>query len=157
MSIFYIKDIKNIEDILSEKEKKMSKFVKKLLAGVKIKFGKFAKNGNIIVLPMKENQIVSDKKIKKIIENMLKKNICKTVVLNKNLNGNEELKNVLNSHNVNILDGRYLFRFLIFNIVDFILEKQSKKIQDIGLSVMINELDEINIKSIFILAKRVKR
>lgn len=157
MSIFYIKDIKNMEDILNDREKKLPNFIKKVMANLKIRFGRVSKNGNIIVLPIRENHEISIKKLKKIIRNVTKKNICKSIVLNKNLNCNCELKNVLYSHNIDVLNGRYLFRFLIFNIIDFILEKKNKKIQDIELSIMLNELDEINIKTIFIFAKRVKR
>lgn len=157
MSILYIKDIKKSEEILSEKEKKLPQFMRNILVILKIRLSIFQKNNNLIILPIRENQELSTKKIEKIIKNIMKKNVLKTVVLNKRLNNNEQFKNILNSHNIDILNGRYLFRFMIFDIVNFILDKKNKKLQDIELSIMVNELDEINIKTILVFARKVKR
>jgi hypothetical protein len=153
LNIFYIKELKNFEDILSKKEKMLPKYVRKVIAWFKIKFVKANLEKNVIILP----DVSKDKKLKKTLSKMINDNNIKTVVLSKNLNDNEKLKIFLNSYNIDILDGRYLFRFMIFDVVNFILEKKSKKLQDIELSLMLNELDDINIKTIFKFAKNVKR
>lgn len=157
MSIYYIRNMRNYEELLSDREKRLPRCANKICACFKIVFSRFTKKGNIIILHLKENQKISINKIQKLVADIVKKEKCKSVVLSKKLNNNEELKNILNSYNIEILNGRYLFRFLIFDILDFILKKINKKIQDMELSVMVNELDEINAKSIFLLAKKVKR
>ena len=157
MNIFYIKEFKCYDEILNAREKNFPKFIKKIWAGLKIKFGKFNLEDNILILPINKNKKVSNKKLQKIMKRIVKSNAVKCVVLSKELNLNDEFKCLLNSFNIDILDGRFLFRFVVFYVIDFVLEKRNKKIQDIELSLLLNELDDINMRTIFEFAKKVKR
>lgn len=157
MNIFYIKEFTSSNEFLNKPVWSFPNCIKKLWASLKIRCGKFDEKDNIITLPVSEPSLFSLKKSEKLVKKMIKKYECKTVVLSKNLNSNEIFKNILNSHNVNILDGRYLFRFLVFDMIDDVLNKKGKMVQDAEISIMLNEADDINVQSIFLLAKKAKR
>ena len=75
----------------------------------------------IIIEPnLKDKKII--KIVKKIIKICRKRNI-KNVVLSKNLQKNEVFVNQIKSSGIIIFDGKWLFNYLVYETVDFILEK----------------------------------
>lgn len=111
---------------------------------------------NTIILPiyenMKEKQIekIADK-TKKIID---KFSNSKKVVLSKDIQIEEKYINYLNTYGVEIKNGRWLFEILLTNIVEYIIEKQ--KIEKANISILINDLTEIELENIKTLAKKYK-
>ena len=84
--------------------------------------------------------IFSDTKISKYkIKRLTKKTVGKledeginNIALSKKLEENEILKNSFYSNNINILDGRFLFKCLSHEIIEYILKKRNKKLQERG-------------------------
>lgn len=113
-------------------------------------------NGNFINLPINEKSKLSNKKVKKIIKK-LKENNIRTVVLSKYLEHIEELKNEIYSNNINILEGRYLFKLLIKESIEYICKKSNKKMEDLEISFLTNDANNLNKQIILALSQKVKR
>lgn len=112
----------------------------------------------ILTLPINENLL--DKKTEKIskkLNKMLYIDSIQNVVLSKNLMQNQVLKNKLYEKNINILDGRNLFSILANKTIEKICESTELKIEELEISILVNENNEINILNITEIAKSVKR
>ncbi|MGN1302018.1 MAG: hypothetical protein ACI4U9_05835 [Clostridia bacterium] len=105
-------------------------------------------------LPIKEDKI-KEKKIKKLVKQMQKYKI-KTAVLSENLYNIEILKNELYSMNINILDGKYLFKLLTEETIKYICKKTNTNEEKIELSFLTNDVNNINKEIIKGLAEQVK-
>ena len=104
-----------------------------------------------------------DKKIKKInrvskkLNKILYNNDVQNIVLSEELYKQEELKNILYSNNINILNGRKLFNYLAYETLEYILEKQGKEIKETEVSILVNDNNDINLKNISLIANEAKR
>lgn len=106
-------------------------------------------------LPISVNNKIKDKKIIKLVEQLEKYKI-KTVVLSNGLDNIQVLKNNLYARNIDILDGKYLFKLLTVDIFNYLCKKIKLKIEQIEISVFINDLSYINKEIIIDLAEKVK-
>lgn len=126
MNICYIKETEETCD-----------FVKRILVKIKRIFNivelKKDNEKTIMILPILKSSKIKDKKIKKISKKINKKlydgNI-ENVVLSNILSNNILLKQKLYEQNINILNGRYLFNLLIPEVIEYILKRQKKKIEN---------------------------
>lgn len=109
MSIVYIKEYEN--------NNKIKRSIANIFHYIKIeeKFGK-------IFYSIAINEKKKNVKLNKKVNEYLTDNNVNTVVLSSNLLKNEELKNALYANNINILDGRKLFKFLSYDILKKIYE-----------------------------------
>lgn len=113
---------------------------------------------NICYLPF-----LPDKKIKRInrvskkLNKILYKNDVQNLVLSEELYKQEELKNILYSNNINILNGKKLFNYLAYETLEYILEKQGKEMKKTEVSILVNDNNEINLKNISLIANEAKR
>ena len=96
------------------------------------------------------------KKAKKILK-ILNKNNVRNVVLSKEVQKNEILINYLNSSNVNIFNGRWLEKYLAYEIVKYILIKKNMKEEETEIAILINQIDEVSTENIKLFAKEFKR
>lgn len=78
------------------------------------------------------------------------------IVLSKELYQIEEFKNQLYNKNINILDGRWLWNYLIEESINYISNKKDILIQEQEVSIMTNDNSEINLKNIIRLSQKVK-
>ena len=101
------------------------------------------------------NNKIKDKKIKKLVEQLEKYKI-KTAVLSEELYNIEVLKNNLYAKNINILDGKYLFKLLTEEIINYLCTKIKRNTEKIELSVLTNDASSINKQIIIDSAKKVK-
>ena len=117
--------------------------------------------GKIIYnLPLYETSIIKDKKIKKIA-----KKICKilyqkdidNVVLSNKLTSNDLFKAILYENNINILNGRKLFGYLIYDVVNYILKRQNKTEQTQEITILVNDINKQKIENIILFAKKFRR
>ena len=118
-------------------------------------------DGNIklYILPITKNIKYSRRLIKRItrkIVQYLEKDGTNRVVLSKQLNDFDIIKNNLYSQNIHILDGRYLFKILSIKILAYILELKNTKIENNEVYICINDINDINEKIIINIAKKVK-
>ena len=111
---------------------------------------------NTIFLPMEE-EMKGHKieklamKTKKIIQ---KYSNSKKIVLSKELQNEQLYINYLNSYGLEIQNGRWLFEILLPEVVEYIINK--KKIEKINISIMINDLTDIEFENIKTLARKYK-
>lgn len=115
-------------------------------------------NRNIIYIPI--NNKTAKRKVKKVAEKLSKylyESNVKNVVLELELMKNEELRNILYSYNIHILDGTRLSKFLIHNVVKKIYKYKNKKIETGELTVLANDNNDVTVENIMILSKRIKR
>lgn len=97
-----------------------------------------------------------EKNIKKVINKLLKTDIT-NVVLCKELYENKSLINALNANNINIFDGRWLEKYLSILILDHIVKRKDIKKEETEIAITVNQLTDLSIETIKILAKQHKR
>lgn len=111
-------------------------------------------NRTFLELPINEDKI-KERKIKKLAKQMQKYKI-KTAILSEKLYNIEILKNELYAMNINILDGKYLFKLLIEEIIQYICKKTNINIEKTEVSFLTNDVSNINKEIIISLAEKVK-
>lgn len=109
---------------------------------------------NTIILPI--NEKMTEKKIEKLAMKTYKKitkiSNSKKIVLSKEMKEEEKYINYLNTYGMEISEGRWLFEILLTDIVKYITEKQ--KIEKANISILINDLTDIEFNNIKILAQK---
>ena len=65
--------------------------------------------------------------------------------------------NNLNSNNINIFDGRWLEKYLAYDIVEYVLDKRKIKKEQTEVSILINQIDDTAIQNIKLFSKEFKR
>lgn len=145
----YIKSTKDYMDFFYENSKLPNK-VKKIIFKIKSLFGKFfvkkIPNGELIILPG------NSKALKKNLAKFLKVYSVKTVCLSKDLEEDEFFK----ESNLNILNGKWLYKYLIFNYIKYISSQQDNKLQEMEVSFLINKITELDLENIEETAKAIK-
>lgn len=111
---------------------------------------------NTIIVPINENTNKKQvekiaKKTNKIISKMTS---SKKIVLSKKIQQEEQYVNYLNSYGLEISDGRWLFEILLINIVEYLIQK--REIEKVSISILINDLTEIEFENIKLLANKYK-
>lgn len=112
-------------------------FVKRIVVRLKRLFNiielKKDNGKTIIVLPLFKSNKIKDKKLIKISKKITKKlydSNIENIVLSKYLENNIILKQKLYCENINILNGRYLFNLLVPEVIEYLLKRQKKKIEN---------------------------
>lgn len=98
----------------------------------------------------KERNII--KVIKKLI-----KNGTTNVVLSKELCENRDLINAINSSGIDIFDGRWLEKYLVFEILDYVIKQIGLKKEEIEFAITTNEITDTSIEIIRTLATQYRR
>ena len=121
-------------NILFVEENDKKCLIKKVFKEVELKENKIIINKDI-------DKIKINKKIKIIgkIRNILNKSESNLIVMSSKLKKNEEFLNLIYSCNIDILDGRKLFRMYIFEIVDLISKKIKKTKRECRIALLSNE------------------
>lgn len=142
MAIFFLQEIKELNKYKLKKNNILNKIEEEI-----------HEDKVLLNLPIQENA-----KLKKIIKlvNKLEKYNIKTAVLSNKLNKIENLKNVLYSRNINILNGTHLFKLLIEDVVNYICEECNRKIEKTEISILTNEASNLNKEIIIRFAEKVK-
>ena len=161
--MWYIKETEETKEILGENAQKFPLIFKRILYIIKNKLCivnvKEIEDKIICIIPfVKENKITPKiaEKISRKINKLLDKNNVKNVVLSEHLNSIETLVNSLQTNNINILDGRWLFKYEIIDIVNYIAETSNKKIENLKISILINDKHDVDEQNIILLANTVK-
>lgn len=152
LKIIYIKETQKTCDIIKEIILKIKYFFNKIDV-------KYEGNKIIYYLPVIQDKNINKNKIKKISKKIIKnleKDSSNNVILSIYLNTLTELKNNLYSENINILDGRYLFKCLTKEAIEYILKIKDEDIRKTEISILVNDLNEFNQNLIIDLAKEVR-
>ena len=146
-----------------KESKKNKKFLKNIKIKLKCIFNKIDIINNeekiILCLPVFKEKKLSKYRIKRLtksIINKLEQNKTSNVVLSNYLNQEILFKNYLYSNNINILDGRFLFKCLYSKIIEYILNIKKEKIQNSEIWITLNDFTDINKEIIIDIAKNVK-
>lgn len=111
---------------------------------------------NTIILPIDEN--TNEKQIEKIAtktNKIIKKySTSKKIVLSKEICKEQKYINYLNTYGLEIQDGKWLFEILLPEITEYIVNK--KKIEKTNISILINDLTDLEFENIKILARKYK-
>lgn len=97
-----------------------------------------------------------EKNVSKIIKAMIKNNID-YVVLSKTLTENKNFINALNANNIKIFNGRWLEKYLTFEILEYVINQKGIKKEETEIAITTNEITDLTIETIKILAKQYKR
>ena len=97
-----------------------------------------------------------DKNISKVIKKIKKSDIS-SVVLEKQLHENKNFINALYANDIKIFDGRWLIKYLSFEILDYIMDKIKIKKEETEIAITSNEITDLTIETIKILSKEYKR
>lgn len=127
----------NDEDFLTDKEKKCTSFIRKIKVFIRkniIKIFEYEISGRSVLVLSKINKSTY-KKLKKEFLLDVTKNVC----ISDELLLNEEFKNFLKEQNLNILDGRWLFKYLSLNIIEYIVFNKNENIEEQEISILVNQ------------------
>lgn len=150
-NVIYVDYLDSYLDILNYK---FSKWFRKCIYTFFNFLGYVKQKDNVLTLMCVENDEIN----KRMINNLLKK--VKHINTNNIVIAEKLLKNVefisLFERNFNILDGRWLYKFLIFNIIQKIGLIQNKKINEYEVTVLCNSPTEIVFENIKKLSQNCK-
>lgn len=153
MLAFLASQIKTLNILFVEQNDKMNP-IKKWFYPIEIKKNIMALNTNLEKMSLRK-KIKLSQKVKKTLD---EKN-CKTVVASTIIKKNKEFMNLLYSNNIEIIEGKWLFKMLIYDIVDYILNKRNKVKEKSEITITVNRcsnwIEEI-IKNLAINSKAVK-
>lgn len=125
MKIIFIKETEETCDIIRRIIIKIKKFLN--IVNVENK-----SNNTIYYLPIFKSSKISKRSTKRLslkINSLLEKEGSNTIALSEHLQNNQLLKNNLYSENINILDGRYLYKCLSYEIIKYIFKIKNKKME----------------------------
>lgn len=119
------------------------------------------------IIKMQENKLflpitakTSEKQIEKLAQKtkkiISKYSNSKKIVISKKLQEELTYINYLNSYGLDISDGRWLYEILATDIIKYIIEKKKIKKEETTISILINDLTEIELENIKILAENYK-
>ena len=113
-----------------------------------------------IILPMANNEKITLKKAQKLAKNtnkILKKAHGNQVVVSKLIKNQEEYLNYLNSYNIRIVQGKWLFELLANDVLEYIVDKKRLKKEQIKVSILVNDMSDIMLENIKQIIRQYKR
>ena len=115
-------------------------------------------NKTFFILPITSNTKLNKRKIRKLANGIFKKLYMldiEDIVLSEYLFNIELLKNILYEQKIDILDGKNLFKYLSYNILEYIYKYKKKGIEEV--SILVNDLTKKNKQNIIYIATKIKR
>lgn len=118
--------------------------------------------GNRIILPIKEKYKSKEKKIKteqelyKKTKKIIDKANSKKVILSKKVQNLKTYVNSIQSLELDIVNGKWLFFMVIPEVLEYIIKKEKIKKQDTDIHILINDVNDNTIKLIKIVSKTYK-
>ena len=115
-------------------------------------------DNNHIILPIAKTNIDEKTSYKLAIKTktILDKTNSKKIVLSKKIKEQTTYVNYLYSYNYEIVDGKWLFQILIFDVLEYVIKKLKIKKDDIKLGVLVNDISDLAIYAIVELVKEYK-
>lgn len=92
----------------------------------------------------------------KKLDKYLKVNCVKNVCISDELRTNKEFKDFLLGQAINIFDGKWLYKHMMINIIEFVVQNKKEKMEYQEISILVNEIDDIIIENIYQIAPRIK-
>jgi hypothetical protein len=152
--MLYLDFAVNEEDVLTTFEQKLPYILREFLIALKKKGGQVKKEkffGKEIVTIFNTNKYTL-KKLSKVFKVDVTKNVCICDELEKDTNFLEFLK----EKNLNIIDGRWFLKFVLFDIINYICKQTGKKIETLEISILTLENNQLILQTVKKLSKSVK-
>ena len=154
--IIYIKKVDDYNEIFKKKYKRMPMLLKKLVFLYKNIFNIITKKKledcNIWILPIQEKY--SDNKMNSLLKKFTK-NSENIFILSNDLE-EKHLYKLMHLYNINYLKGDKLKIFLSINILEYINNLQNNKLENIEVTVLVNDVSELNVYIIEKISKHIK-
>ena len=115
-------------------------------------------DNNHIILPITKTNIDEKTSYKLAIKTktILSKTNSKKIVLSKKIKEQTSYVNYLYSYNYEIVDGKWLFQVLIFDVLEYVIKKLKIKKEDIKLGILVNDISDLALYAIVELVKKYK-
>lgn len=115
-------------------------------------------DNNHIILPIAKTNIDEKTSYKLAIKTktILDKTNSKKIVLSKRIKEQTTYVNYLYSYNYEIVDGKWLFQVLIFDVLEYVIKKLKIKKEDIKLGILVNDISDLALYAIVELVKKYK-
>lgn len=126
-------------------------------------FIKIDREDNELKLPISINQLCTKNKkihefyITKLISNLVKIIKNNQIVLSKNLKENKDFLENLNKNHIIFYDGKWLYRYILNELLEYILKKKNEAKENTEISFLVNYVDDIIVQNIKKFAKEYKR
>lgn len=148
-----------LDEIISPQKQKMPYFLKWLIYNYKkickIFTVKQVEDKKVIIIPIDSNNKRIDKWIN-YLNNVLYDNNIDTIVLSNTLKNVQGIKELFNTENINILEGKILKQNLVVKIVEYIANEMDEDIKNLEITILVNENKRIYIEGILALAEITK-
>lgn len=142
------------EDYLTDREMKSFGNLRKYIWKVKAQLGIIVKKKNndkyVYVIPKVNKKFL--KKVDKILEITSEKQIC----ISDELFFREEFLNLLKCKSVNINNGKWIFKYLLKNILDYIEEISKEEFVNKEIAFLVNEEYELAMEYIKLFSEKFK-
>ena len=112
-----------------------------------------------IILPIKEEnlEIKNASKLAVKTKKILDLANCNKVIISKKIKQQQLYINYLNSYNIEIVDGKWLFEVLSYKIIEYISKVKKIKKEELSVSILINKITETSLYNIRKIATSCKR
>lgn len=111
-----------------------------------------------IILPITKTSLDEKMAYKLAIKTktILDKTNSKKLVLSKQVKQQENYVNYLYSYNYEIVDGRWLFQMLLFDVLKYVIKKLKIKEEEIKIGILVNNISDLAIYTIQKLVTKYK-
>lgn len=115
--------------------------------------------GNRIILPINSEKLTlyQINKLARKTDYILKKANCNKVVISEKIQQYEQYINFLNTYNIEIVNGRWIFEAMANEVVEYVINLKKMKKQETQISILVNNISEMSIENIKKLVKEYKR
>lgn len=154
----YIKFVDNREELVGDFNNVINRIkyiIKKIFYIPTIKM---FENKRIYIFP--RNKLYNIAKTEKVIDKLAKKlneNQIDNIIICKELNKNDKFKNIVYSNNINILDGKWMYNYILYDILIYILILKKIEIEKQEIYILANDTLDITIYNIIKVARICKR
>ena len=112
-------------------------------------------NNNMLIITVSKKNKISKRKIKKIVRSIKEQNV-KIILLSNYLNNINNLREEIINNKLFLIDGKLLFKALLNEILTYICKTGDKDINQLRVTFLTNNAEDINKQIIIELAKKVK-
>lgn len=115
--------------------------------------------GEKIILPIKADEILENKKAQKLAKKIRKffhKTRSKKVIISEKIQEQEELMNEFYTMDLEIIEGKWLFEVLACDALEYLLAKKEMKKEETKVSILVNDLSQNMLANLRKIAKEYK-
>ena len=124
-------------------------FLERILTKIRIE-------NNRIIIPIEKE--LTEKKQEKLAQKTIKllnKSSSKKIVVSKKIGQYEKYMNILKAKYINV-EGKWLYKMLVPEIIEYILKKENLKKEETSLHILVNDATDVAVQNILEFAKEYK-